>query len=362
MTGVAALIGLHLDPMMNLSDSHGMVIAQKEVLHQLGVDQIVVLEVGSDSAPITPKVLHETFESLDVVSLLVIPPSLYLKEDIEALMEVHRACATGCSIGLSSDTLRDEDGFVLDALGHVHPVSSHNQDKKRWFWNGSILVDRKCVEQSMQARPMLDLSSWLKDCLSLGIICGCPKASPPSLNLMRVDQAWTLFLDRDGVINERIIGGYIQKPDQFVFLPGVIEALKVLRPVFARIIVVTNQQGIGKGIMTKEDLAVVHQRMLNELKQQDIFIDAVYFCPGLAMDNPICRKPLPGMAYQAMDQFPEIDLARSVMVGDSASDIDFGRRLGMVTVKIGEPTGMEGFQLDSLASLPGIISQDHFQV
>ncbi|MBP6184560.1 MAG: HAD family hydrolase [Saprospiraceae bacterium] len=345
-----------MDPIMNLSDFYRVVSAQKEILHQLGIDQIVVIEGDPDSTPITLQVLIQTFDRLDVGTILIIPPSTFSKEDLEAFMDVHRACATGCTLSLSPDKLREELGLVLDTLGHINPLTIQNRDKKRWFWNGGIMVDRKCMEQSMQACPILDLSSWLKGYLNLGTICGCPKASPSPLNLMEVDQTWTLFLDRDGVINERIIGGYIQKPEQFVFLPGVIDAIKALRPFFGRIVVVTNQQGIGKGIMTMDNLAAVHQHMLNELDHQHILIDAIYFCPGLAMDNPICRKPLPGMAYQALDQFPEIDLARSVMVGDSVSDIGFGRRLGMVTVKIGEPTGMEDLQLDSLANLPGYIS------
>jgi len=144
-----------------------------------------------------------------------------------------------------------------------------------------------------------------------------------------------LFLDRDGVINRRIVGDYVKQVSDFVFLPQVREVLTELRPAFSRVVVVTNQQGIGKGLMSHEDLAALHQFMLSYLNAQVTVIDQVYYCPDLAVANSPDRKPAPGMAFRALADYPAIDLATSLMIGDSASDLAFGRRAGMQTIFFG---------------------------
>lgn len=146
------------------------------------------------------------------------------------------------------------------------------------------------------------------------------------------DKSWTLFLDRDGVINQRIPNAYVRHPREFEFLPGTLGALAVFEPIFSRIIIVTNQQGVGKGLMTEQDLGKVHEFMRFNIEEHGGRIDAIYACTELASLNPHCRKPNPGMGEQAKAQFPDIDFSRSVMVGDSISDIQFGKNLGMKTV------------------------------
>lgn len=146
---------------------------------------------------------------------------------------------------------------------------------------------------------------------------------------------WTLFLDRDGVINRRIPGGYVTCWEEFEFLDGVMKAMKILASVFGRIIVVSNQQGIGKGLMTVEQLKAVDARMREEIESAGGWIDAAYYSPHLAGDGHPDRKPGTGLGLHAKSDFPEIDLSRSIMVGDSESDMLFGRNLGMLTVFIG---------------------------
>lgn len=140
-----------------------------------------------------------------------------------------------------------------------------------------------------------------------------------------------LFLDRDGVINDRLIGDYVKNITEFRLSSGVAEAMKILREQYEIIVVVTNQQGIGKGLMTEGDLDEVHTYMRNILGVQ---IDAIYHCPGLAMDNPICRKPNPGMAWKAQRDFPELDFSQSVMIGDTETDMEYAINLGMDAVFI----------------------------
>jgi len=154
------------------------------------------------------------------------------------------------------------------------------------------------------------------------------------LKTWNIDRTWSVFLDRDGVINQRIENGYVTCPEDFIFLPGVTDALKIFHSFFRRIIVVTNQQGIGKGIMTEKDLERVHGFMLKKIHSCGGRIDAVYHSPYLAGLNHPMRKPNIGMALKAKEDFPEIDFSRSVMIGDSDSDILFGKTCGMKTVFI----------------------------
>jgi len=141
-----------------------------------------------------------------------------------------------------------------------------------------------------------------------------------------------LFIDRDGVINQRINDGYVTSPADFNFLPGVLDALKIFQTKFHRIFIVTNQQGIGKGIMSEKDLEEIHNYMLEEFEEAGVKIDKIYYCTALKEENSPCRKPEIGMALEAKEDFPEIDLSKSVMIGDTTSDMKFGKNAGMKTV------------------------------
>ena len=153
-------------------------------------------------------------------------------------------------------------------------------------------------------------------------------------SIFNFDNSWTIFLDRDGVINQRIPGSYVKNTEEFIFLPGAIEAVKKLSNTFGRIIVVTNQQGIGKGLITQEQADEVNSFMISEITKAGGRIDRVYVCPALASEENNCRKPNPDMAIQAQKDFPEIDFHRSIMIGDSISDMIFGINLGMKTILI----------------------------
>lgn len=145
----------------------------------------------------------------------------------------------------------------------------------------------------------------------------------------RIDQSWTLFLDRDGVINKRLINDYVKHPDEFHLLPGAEEAIAQMSSLFGKIIVVTNQQGIGKGLYSHDDLAAVHRKMVRAVEDAGGRIDAIFYAPQLAGENSPMRKPGIGMALAAREKFPEIDFTKSIMVGDSSSDREFARAAGM---------------------------------
>ena len=151
------------------------------------------------------------------------------------------------------------------------------------------------------------------------------------LSLKNIDNSWTLFLDRDGVINHEKHKDYIHTWDEFKFYDGVLEAMKIFAAKFHRIIVVTNQKGVGKGLTKLDDLHTIHANMEKEIESAGGRIDAVFYCSDLE-DNSPYRKPNPGMGLEAVKQFPDIDIKKSIMVGNTISDMEFGRNLGLYTV------------------------------
>jgi D-glycero-D-manno-heptose 1,7-bisphosphate phosphatase len=156
---------------------------------------------------------------------------------------------------------------------------------------------------------------------------------------LQIDKSWTLFLDRDGVINVKLEGDYVKKIEEFQFTDNAVKAIVKAKQLFAKILVVTNQQGIAKGLYTEEELKLIHDFMQVQLAKENAHVDKIYYCPALSGDKRFnCRKPDIGMALQAKSDFPEIDFSKSVMVGDSISDMEFGRKLGMYTVFIAEDT------------------------
>jgi D-glycero-D-manno-heptose 1,7-bisphosphate phosphatase len=142
----------------------------------------------------------------------------------------------------------------------------------------------------------------------------------------------TVFLDRDGILNEKMPEGqYVTRWEEFHLLPGVPQALHRLNDAGLRVIVVTNQRGVARGFYTLADVEAIHSGIQQLLAREDARIDAFFICPH-DEGECICRKPLRGLYDQAVTQFPSITPAASVMIGDSLSDIEFGRRLGMATI------------------------------
>lgn len=157
---------------------------------------------------------------------------------------------------------------------------------------------------------------------------------------LTIDNSWTLFLDRDGVINHKLEGDYVKSISEFKFLPGVLETMRTFSSIFQYILIVTNQQGIGKGLMRHEDLSNVHDYMESKVNAAGGRIDKFYYCPELAEANAPCRKPNTGMPEEAQLDFPSIDFSKSIMVGDSHSDIAMGNKLNMKTVYV-SPNGAQ---------------------
>ena len=159
------------------------------------------------------------------------------------------------------------------------------------------------------------------------------------------------FLDRDGVINVKAPEGqYVTRWEEVRFLPGVATAISELNKSGFRVIVISNQRCVAKGLVTSAEVEALHRKILKELADQGAVIDAVYFCPHDTEPKCDCRKPAPGMILRAAREH-QIDLGASWMIGDSDADVAAGKNAGCKTVLLGRhanPAGAPDLLAESL--------------
>ena len=153
----------------------------------------------------------------------------------------------------------------------------------------------------------------------------------------------TIFLDRDGVINRNPPNkGYVRKWAEFTFIPNSRTAIRELTESGYRIIVVTNQSGIGRGLYSEEDLADIHARMVAEISKSGGAIDAVYYCPHHPDAGCECRKPKPGMLMRAAREH-NIELENAYLIGDTTTDIEAGKSVGTTAFLVLTGLGQESY-------------------
>ena len=151
------------------------------------------------------------------------------------------------------------------------------------------------------------------------------------LDLSVIDKDWTVFIDRDGVINHEKKEDYILNWSEFQFYEGVREAMAKLTSRFGKIIIVSNQRGVGRGLMTEADLGIIHEKMRREIVAAGGRVDEIYYCSSTDSKHPD-RKPNPGMAFRARNEIPGVDLSKSVMLGNKLSDMRFAKNAGMYAI------------------------------
>jgi heptosyltransferase-2 len=166
---------------------------------------------------------------------------------------------------------------------------------------------------------------------------------------------YTIFLDRDGTLNPD--PGYIKSPDQFELFPGVSDALASVMRAGARLIVVTNQSGIARGLLSREDLNAVHMKLRRLLDAAGASLDAIYFCPHHPDDGCDCRKPNRGMIDQAVRE-RGVNLDRSYVIGDHLRDIELAKRIGArsILVTTGVVSSQEAERLNATGPRPDWIA------
>lgn len=283
--------------------------------------------------------------------VLVVNGDTLFEGDIDAAGLFHQAHMAECTILLKPMKNTDRYGRVeLNPQGLVEAFREKQSGQEGLINAGVYILDRnKFLDEEFPEK-----FSFEKDYLEkyhhnrriyglpqdvyfidIGIPADFNRAqtefakTPPDFR--KIDKNWTLFLDRDGVINVDKDGSYIFNPEEFVFTGGAPALFKKLSNLFGRIIVVTNQRGVGRGLMTEKTLHLIHDSMTAAIEEAGGRIDAIYYCTSVTNDHPE-RKPNPGMAIRAKRNFPEIDFSTSIMVGNNLSDMYFGRNAGMYTV------------------------------
>lgn len=157
-----------------------------------------------------------------------------------------------------------------------------------------------------------------------------------------------VFLDRDGVINKKMPeGDYVKRWSEFQFLPGVIEALRALTEKGYQIFIVTNQRGIARGLMKKEDVEAIHARMTGELAQQGVALSGIYYCPHSNEEKCHCRKPQAWMLFRAAYEH-HLDLTKAYCIGDSQADSEAGERAGCRTFLVDEKNSLHNIVIQFL--------------
>lgn len=177
-------------------------------------------------------------------------------------------------------------------------------------------------------------------------------------SLPTLGPSWSLFLDRDGVINQRDFNGYILNWSDFYFTPGLLENASAINALFGQIFVVTNQQCVAKELISSADLAAMHEQMVQELATHGLQIQQVVAATERKGEEPFRRKPNTAMALEIKERFPAVDFQKSIMVGDTDSDIAFGKALGMLTILVRsqeKTTQIPDYYIDHLAELINLI-------
>ncbi len=282
-------------------------------------------------------------------NVLILNGDTLFKIDTKQLADFHNSCGAECTLSLKP--MHDFNRYGVVELNTDGLISSFKEKQHydsglinggvyalnvagflKEEWPQKFSFEKDYLEQCVNKRKIYGV---MQDgyFIDIGIPEDYERAQHElkMIDLNKIDNTWTLFLDRDGVINHEKYNDYIHNWDEFYFYDGVPEAIAMFAKIFNRIVVVTNQKGVGKGVTLLPDLEQMHTNMIAEIEHKGGRIDKVYFCPDLEDESPN-RKPNPGMGLQALKDFPEIDPARSIMVGNTLSDMQFGRNLGMHTI------------------------------
>jgi D-glycero-alpha-D-manno-heptose 1-phosphate guanylyltransferase len=275
------------------------------------------------------------------------------KSDLRAMAKSHEANKAECTIGLKAMTDFERYGVVeMDDDGKVKNFKEKQFYKSGLINAGTYILNRKSfLNKKWPERfsfekdylekefPQGKIFGFLEDqyFIDIGIPEDYLKAQSDlrykKLEIAKVDKSWTLFLDRDGVINHEKEKDYIYNWEEFKFFSAVENAIAKLAEKFGKIIIVSNQRGVGKGLMTQADLKDIHQNMKEKILASGGRVDGIYFCTAVDPRN-FFRKPNPGMALQAVEENPDIDLNKTIMVGNKLSDMQFGRNAGIHTVYV----------------------------
>jgi len=284
-------------------------------------------------------------------NIIVVNGDTLFKADLKKAFLFHTANNADCTLLLKP--MKNFDRYGAVELDDNYAVNSFRE--KQYFQAGDInagvyilnveqFIDKDFPEKFSFEKDYLEkyyterkIFGVIEDryFIDIGIPADFQKAQEElkqiPLHLENIDPDWTLFLDRDGVINYEKENDYILSWSEFEFYPGVTEAIRLLSEKFITLIVISNQRGVGRGLMSENELLDIQRRMRFEIEKNGGRIDKIYYCTATDPRH-FYRKPNPGMALQAAKDFPAIDLAKTIMIGNKLSDMKFGRNAGTYTV------------------------------
>ncbi len=315
-------------------------------------------EVVIEKEPLgTGGAIKAALEKATSNEVLIANGDTLFKINAAQLSATHLEKGAACTVALKP--MQDFDRYGVVAINERNQISSfkEKQPYTKGLINGGIYLVNKAAFLN---RDLPQIFSFEKDYLEkfvsegffygsvqdgyfidIGIPQDYQKAQSDLeasvLDLTKIDDTWTLFLDRDGVINEERVGNYILHWSDFIFSPGVLEAWKILSKKFKTIIIISNQRGVGKLVMTEDTLKEIHLEMEKEVEGSGGHIDKIYYCTEVD-DKHFNRKPNPGMALLAAADFTQIDFSKALMVGNKPSDARFGKAAGMFTIFVATTT------------------------
>jgi len=305
-----------------------------------------------ESEPLgTGGAIQLAIEKITTENTLVANGDTLFKINLTSISHLHHQNKAECTLALK--TMQNFDRYGVVEINEAAQIISF--EEKQFYEEGLINGGAYLLnKEKFLARPLPFKFSFEKDFLEkycvekkffgsvqtgyfidIGVPADYRQAEvdlkKPELKLHKIDNSWTIFLDRDGVINEERIGKYVLNWGEFVFSPGALDAFKIIGEKFGKIIIVSNQRGVNKLLMTENDLLDIHSAMQKEVETTGSKIDKIYYCTELD-DKSFNRKPNPGLAIHAANDFPEIDFSKSIMLGNKPGDMRFGRAAGMFTV------------------------------
>jgi D-glycero-alpha-D-manno-heptose 1-phosphate guanylyltransferase len=325
---------------------HGAALVQLHLLSHFGHLHI---EFCLETSPLgTGGALLQAAGATTNEELLVLNADTLFRGQLQPALALHREREALCTMLLHPMANSGRYGTVqLKPNGEVAGFAEKKSLGTGHINAGCYLIDRLALLQAQLPTAFSFEQEFLAPYASSGRIFGqvqdqffidigtptdyeLAQHMVPSQFPVRPSAQWTLFLDRDGVINQEKENDYINHWHEFKFYPNAAATVANLSKLFGHTVVVTNQKGIGKGVSKAEDVEHIHTRIAEAVAELGGRIDAFFYCPDLDSASPN-RKPNPGMAHQAKKAFPTIDFSKSLMVGNNVSDLQFGRNAGMHT-------------------------------
>lgn len=327
-----------------------------EVIDAYLIDQYPTLSYTNviEKEPLgTGGAIQLALQACQTADVLIANGDTLFKIDLSQMIQVHFNKSSQCTLALKPIQHFDRYGVVqLDDEGCIVSFRE-KQFYAEGLINGGIyllhkeaLFEKKLPEQFSFEKDFLERYTEERHLygsvqngyfIDIGIPADFEKAQKDlaaiDFDITKVDKSYSVFLDRDGVINVERPGDYVLNWDQFQFSEGALKAIEMLHQKVGYIFVVSNQRGVGKGLMSEMDLKNIHDQMEKEVLKSGGHIDAIFYCTHIE-NLHFYRKPNPGMAYQAFQEFPQIDPQKCIMAGNKLSDMRFGRSAGMFTVYI----------------------------